>query len=97
MLDYVCVSGPAPLLSCRPIRVRVVSLYIVPHLLSIHHALHIPTVLRALGFGQWWCNILSKLLRSSSTRVLVNGERVILYATRGAYSKGILYPLCCLS
>jgi hypothetical protein len=38
----VCVSvcGPAPLLGCRPIRVRVrvESLYIcVPHLLSIYH------------------------------------------------------------
>jgi hypothetical protein len=27
-----------------------------------------------LGFGPVWCNILSKLLRLSSTRVLVNGE-----------------------
>jgi hypothetical protein len=34
------VCGPAPLLGCRPIRVKVVSLYIVPHLLSIHQALH---------------------------------------------------------
>jgi hypothetical protein len=32
------VCGPAPLLGCRPIRVRVESLYIcVPHLLSIQH------------------------------------------------------------
>jgi hypothetical protein len=31
-------------------------------------------VLTHLGFGPFWCNILSKLLRSSSTRVLVNGE-----------------------
>jgi hypothetical protein len=31
-------------------------------------------VLSHLGFGPFWCNILSKLLRSSSTRVLVNGE-----------------------
>jgi hypothetical protein len=31
-------------------------------------------VLQHLGFGPAWYNILSKLLRSSSTRVLVNGE-----------------------
>jgi hypothetical protein len=31
-------------------------------------------VLSHLGFGQFWCNILSKLVCSSSTRVLVNGE-----------------------
>jgi hypothetical protein len=31
-------------------------------------------VLQHLGFGPTWCNILAKLLRSSSTRVLVNGE-----------------------
>jgi hypothetical protein len=31
-------------------------------------------VLTHLGFGPFWCNILSKLLRSSSIRVLVNGE-----------------------
>lgn len=31
-------------------------------------------VLSFLGFGPFWCNIMSKLLRSSSTRVLVNGE-----------------------
>lgn len=30
-------------------------------------------VLRHLGFGPIWCNIISKLLRSSSTRVLMNG------------------------
>jgi hypothetical protein len=38
----VCVSvcGPKPLLGCRPIRVRVKSIYIVSHLLSIHHPLH---------------------------------------------------------
>lgn len=30
-------------------------------------------VLRHLGFGPVWCNMLSKLLRSSSARVLVNG------------------------
>jgi hypothetical protein len=44
----VCVGGEwggggAPLLGCRPIRVRVVSLYIVPYLLSIYRVLHIPT------------------------------------------------------
>jgi len=31
-------------------------------------------VLKYLGFGPMWCNLLSKLLRTSSTRVLVNGE-----------------------
>jgi hypothetical protein len=46
----VCVSEPAPLLGCRPIRVRVVSLYIVPHLLSIHQAMQFPTWYQRLGF-----------------------------------------------
>jgi hypothetical protein len=41
----VCVSGPAPPLGCRSIRVRVVSPYIVPHLLSIHQALQFPTLM----------------------------------------------------
>lgn len=41
-------------------------------------------VLRHLGFGQFWCNTLSKLLWSSSTRVLVNGEPGgIIYHQRG--------------
>jgi hypothetical protein len=31
-------------------------------------------VLRHLGFGPLWCNMIAKLLHSSSTRVLVNGE-----------------------
>jgi hypothetical protein len=31
-------------------------------------------VLTHLGFGTVWCNIISKMLLSSSTRVLVNGE-----------------------
>jgi hypothetical protein len=31
-------------------------------------------ILTHLGFGPVWCNILSKLLRLSFTRVLVNGE-----------------------
>jgi hypothetical protein len=31
-------------------------------------------VLQHLGFGPVWCSVLSKLLCSSSTRVLVNGE-----------------------
>jgi hypothetical protein len=39
----LCVSVPAPLLGCQPIRVRVVSLYIVPHLISIYQALLFPT------------------------------------------------------
>ncbi|WVZ50362.1 hypothetical protein U9M48_001621 [Paspalum notatum var. saurae] len=30
-------------------------------------------VLRYLGFGSGWCNIMSKLLRSSTTRIMVNG------------------------
>jgi hypothetical protein len=43
LLDCVCVSvcGLAPLLGCRPIKVRVESIYIVSHLLSIHF--HITT------------------------------------------------------
>jgi hypothetical protein len=40
----LCVSGPAPLLGCRPIRIRVVSVYIVPHLLSIYQVLQFPTL-----------------------------------------------------
>lgn len=31
-------------------------------------------VLRYLGFGPVWCNIIKMMLHSSSTRVLVNGE-----------------------
>lgn len=31
-------------------------------------------VLQHIGFGPFWCNILSKLLKSASTRILVNGE-----------------------
>jgi hypothetical protein len=31
-------------------------------------------MLSHLGFGPFWCNIMSKPLRSSSTRVLINGE-----------------------
>jgi hypothetical protein len=31
-------------------------------------------VLSHLGFGPFWCGILSKLMLSSSTRILVNGE-----------------------
>lgn len=31
-------------------------------------------VLSHLGFGPFWHNLLSKLLSSSSTRVLMNGE-----------------------
>jgi hypothetical protein len=38
-----CVCGPAPLLGCGPIRVRVVSLYIVSHLLLIQQPLHYST------------------------------------------------------
>jgi hypothetical protein len=40
VLDCMYVSEPAPLLNCHTIRVRVVSLYIVPQLLSIHLAVH---------------------------------------------------------
>jgi hypothetical protein len=41
MLDYVSVSvcGLAPLLGCQPIRVRVESIYIVSHLLSIQQSI----------------------------------------------------------
>jgi hypothetical protein len=39
MLDYVCVSvcGPTPLLGCRPIRVRVESIYYTHSLCNIIH------------------------------------------------------------
>jgi hypothetical protein len=31
-------------------------------------------ILAHLGFGHGWCNLLSDLLRTASTRVLLNGE-----------------------
>jgi hypothetical protein len=44
------VCGPAPLLGCRPIRVRVESIYIVSHLLSIDHPLHYSTWYQRIRF-----------------------------------------------
>jgi hypothetical protein len=70
LLDSVCVSGPAPLLGCRLIRVRVVSLYIVPHILSIHQALTL-----SYTFCAYMCSVHLFLLSS----------RVHLYAGRLAF------------
>jgi hypothetical protein len=44
------VFGPTPLLGCQPIRVRVESIYIVSHLLSIHHPLHYSTWYQRIRF-----------------------------------------------
>jgi hypothetical protein len=54
MLD--CVCGPAPLLGCGPIRVRVVSLYIVSHLLSIQQPLHYSTPSVAKRSDVFFCS-----------------------------------------
>jgi hypothetical protein len=51
----VCVGGLTPLLGCRSIRVRVVSLYIVPHLLSIHQVPQFTTL-------SLWCHIARVIL-----------------------------------
>jgi hypothetical protein len=45
-------------------------------------------VLKHLGFGPFWCNLLSKMLKSSSTRVLVNGEPVDLICHRRGLRQG---------
>jgi hypothetical protein len=52
LLDSVCVRvcGPAPLLGCRPIRVRVESIYIVSHLLSIQQFTFLHGIRLGLGF-----------------------------------------------
>jgi hypothetical protein len=45
-------------------------------------------VLKHLGFGPFWCNLLSKMLKSSSTRVLVNGEPTDLICHRRGLRQG---------
>jgi hypothetical protein len=45
-------------------------------------------VLRFLGFGPVWCGVLSKLLSSSSTRVLINGEPGDLISHQRGLSQG---------
>jgi hypothetical protein len=47
-----------------------------------------------LGFGPFWCGILSKLLLSSSTRILVNGELGDLIChQRGLWQGDLLSPM----
>jgi hypothetical protein len=50
-------------------------------------------VLTHLGFGPFWYNILSKLLRSSSTRVLANGESGDLICHQWGYVRVTCYAL----
>jgi hypothetical protein len=51
-------------------------------------------VLQHLGFGTRWCNLLAKLLRSSSTRVLVNGDPgELIYHQRGFRQGDPLSPM----
>jgi hypothetical protein len=51
-------------------------------------------VLGHLGFGPVWCNLISKLLCSSSTRVLVNGEpRKLICHQRGLRQGDPLSPM----
>jgi hypothetical protein len=54
-------------------------------------------VLAHLGFGPLWCNVLFKLLRSSSTRVLINGESGDLIIISMGCGRAILYRQCSLS
>jgi hypothetical protein len=50
--------------------------------------------LRHLDIGPVWCNILSKLLRSSSTRVIVNGESgELICHQRGLWQGDLLSPM----
>jgi hypothetical protein len=51
-------------------------------------------VLSHLGFGPFWCGILSKLLWSSSTRILVNGEPgELICHQRGLCQGDLLSPM----
>jgi hypothetical protein len=67
------VSGPAPPLGYQPIRVRVVSLYIVPHILSIYQAILFPLIITKTYFakkpksGEVMVIPLAKTIRTIST------------------------------
>jgi hypothetical protein len=51
-------------------------------------------VLRHMGFEPFWCVVVSKLLRSSSTRVLVNSEpRGLIYHQRDLRQVDPLSPM----
>jgi hypothetical protein len=54
-------------------------------------------VLRHLGFGPLWCGIISRVLSSSTTRVLVNGEPEDIIHHRRGLRQGTPCPLCSLS
>jgi len=53
-------------------------------------------VLRKLGFGSIWCDILSGLLASSSTQVLLNGIPGEKFHIGVGLGKVILCPRCYL-
>jgi len=53
-------------------------------------------VLQDLGFGLPWCNLVSNLLSTSSTRILVNGEPGEILQNQRGLRQGTPYPPCSL-